>query len=252
MSDPQVAEFRKQCDYLRDRGWLSKGYVYNFDEPTPEQYAVCRDMAGKIRQAGKNIPILLTEQPEEALYGAVDIWCPILNEYARNEQLNKQRQAMGEHAWWYVCLAPGAPWPNYMLTNDPVDARTLSWMQVQHRVEGELYWANTCFPGDVWAQGLPREWPGDGYLCYPGKPRGLTGPVTCIRAERIRDAKEDIELVWLLRQVAARRGQQARAEGVIRQAIGKVVTDFTHYSKRDTDYEAARRMILEEITRLGG
>lgn len=250
MNEEQVARFKEECDFLRGKGWLRKGYVYNFDEPEEKDYAFAVEMAKRIREAGKDIPILLTEQPEEGLHGAVDIWCPLLNLYAATEQRCRERQQKGEHVWWYVCLAPGAPWPNYMLTNDPVDARVLSWLQVKHGVEGELYWAATCFPGDAWAQGLNPQWPGDGYLCYPGKPRGLDGPVTCIRAEAIRDAKEDIELIWLLRKLATEKGQQAQAEQVLRQAVDRVVTDFTHYTKSDADFVAARKMIFEEIRRL--
>ncbi|NPV48551.1 MAG: DUF4091 domain-containing protein [Armatimonadetes bacterium] len=250
MTDEQVEGLREQCDYLRQRGWLSKGYIYNFDEPTEEQYEHCRTMARQIRKGAPDAPILLTEQPERELYGAVDIWCPVLGGYPPKRLECRQRQRLGEHVWWYVCCGPGLPYPNYMLFNDPVDARALSWMQVKYRVEGELYWAATCFPGDVWAQGLSATFPGDGYLCYPGRPLGLPGPVTCIRAERIRDAKEDIELMWLLRQLGAQRGQRARVERVIRQALDAVISDYTHFSKHEIDYDKARETIVAELARL--
>lgn len=250
MTDEQVEEFRKQCDYLRQRGWLSKGYIYNFDEPTEDQYEHCRAMARQIRKGAPDALILLTEQPERELYGAVDIWCPVLEAYPPKRLECRQRQRLGEHVWWYVCCGPKPPYPNYMLFNDPVEARALSWMQVKYDIEGELYWAATCFPGNVWAQGLSATFPGDGYLCYPGRPIGLSGPVTSIRAERIRDAKEDIELMWLLRQLGAQRGQRARAERVIRQALDAVISDYTHFSKRESDYDKAREAIVAEIARL--
>lgn len=145
-------------------------------------------------------------------------------------------------------MVPGPPYPNCMLTNDPVDARALSWMQVKYGIEGELYWSTTFFEGNVWEKATPS--PGDGYLCYPGKPVGREGPVTCIRAERIRDAKEDIELIWLLRQLAAGEGREARAERVIRRALDQVVTNHTQYSKEDAAYDAARQAIVDEIIRL--
>lgn len=250
MTDEQVQVFSEQCDYLRRRGWLSKGYIYNLDEPTEDQYEHCRAMARQIRKGAPDAAILLTEQPEPELYGAVDIWCPVLGAYPSKRLECRQRQRLGEHVWWYVCCGPGLPYPNYMLFNDPVDARALSWMQVKYHIEGELYWATTCFTGDVWAQGLPEPYPGDGYLCYPGRPRGLPGPVTSIRAERIRDAKEDIELMWLLRQLGARRGQRARAEQVIRQALDAVISDYTHFSKDERAYDEAREAIVAEIARL--
>jgi len=103
----------------------------------------------------------------------------------------------------------------------------------------------------VWSRALPEQWPGDGYICYPGKPRGLDGPVTSIRAEMIRAAKQDIELIWLLRQVAAKRGQEGVAEAAVQKALALVCTDFTHYTKSDADIAEARRIVLGEITRIG-
>jgi hypothetical protein len=249
MNEEQLAQFKELCQRLRENGWLDQGYVYIYDEPSEETYADVIALCQQVREAGRDVPILLTEQPEEKLYGWVDVWCPLLNLYAAAQERCRERQKLGEKVWWYVCLAPQPPWPNYLLTNDPIDGRVLSWLQVKHGVQGELYWAVTCFPGNVWEQGLSANWPGDGYLCYPGQPRGLDGPVTCIRAEAIRDGKEDIELLWLLRHLAAEKGQTERAEQVIAQAMERVCRDFTDYTKQDEDLAAARRMIVEEILR---
>ena len=250
MNDAQIAQFKEQCDRLREKGWLGKSYLYNYDEPEEGKYAYCVEMAQGIRKAGADIPILLTEQPEDALIGSVDIWCPILSIFADTRDRCRERQAKGEHVWWYVCCGPGAPWPNYMLTNDPIDGRVLSWLQVKHKIEGELYWAVTCYPGDVWSNALTLQFPGDGYLCYPGKPRGFDGPVSCIRAEVIRDAKEDIELIWLLRKRAADKGQAQQAEAVIARALEIVCPDFTRHAKRQADITRAREMVLQELVRL--
>ena len=247
-----IEQHKKLCQYLRDKGWLAKGYTYWSDEPEEKDYPFIVQLSKQAHEAGTDVPFLMTEQPEKALLGAIDIWCPIAQEFARTLDLCHERQKLGEHVWWYVCCGPTLPWPNYTLLNDPIDARALSWLQVKYGIEGELYWAVTCYPGDVWARGLNDQFPGDGYLCYPGKPRGLDGPVTCIRAEMIREAKQDIELIWLLRQVAAKKGQSAQAEALINRAMAQVCTDFTHFTKKDSDLAAARRMIVGEIVRLGG
>lgn len=241
-------------DYLRAEALLGKGYVYIYDEPTEEDYEKVAGLCRALREAAPDVPILLTEQPEEVLHDYVDLWCPGLGGYAQYRDRCEERRAAGKQVWWYVCCGPLPPWPNYLLTNDPIDGRVLSWMQVKHGVQGELYWAVTCFPGDVWAEAGPASAPGDGYLCYPGAPRGLEGPVTCIRAEVIRDAKEDIELIWLLRQVAAKAGPtaQARAEVAIEKSVGTIITDFTHYTKSAADIAAARRGIVDQILRLQG
>lgn len=252
MDEGQAATFADRCHLLRDKGWLSKGHVYVYDEPVPEQYEQVAGLCVQVHEAGQDVRVLLTEQPEKPLYGHVDIWCPCLHIFADSIDECRKRQQQGDEVWWYVCLAPRAPWPNYNFDNDPIDGRVLSWLQVKHSIAGELYWSVTCFPGDVWAQGLPERCPGDGYLCYPGKPRGLEGPITCIRAEVIRDAKEDIELIWLLRQVAAEEAESTQAEKVIRAALDIVCAEFLEYAKHDEDIVRARRMILSEIVRLSG
>jgi hypothetical protein len=38
---------------------------------------------------------------------------------------------------------------------------------------------------------------------------------------------------------------------VIRQAMGKVVTNLAHYTRRGRDYDVARRLALEGGRRLG-
>ena len=250
LNKEQMARFKGRCQRLREKAPLNKGYVYIYDEPTESKYPEVVELCKQVRNAGRDVPVLLTEQPEPPLYGSVDIWCPNLSFYATAQKRCRERQQLGEQIWWYVCLGPPPPWPNYLLTNDPIDGRVLSWLQVKKGVQGELYWAVTCFQGDVWAKGLPARWPGDGYLCYPGRPRGLDGPVTCIRAEAIRDGKEDIELIWLLRQLAAEKGQTKRSEDTIAQAMERVCRDFTDYTKQDEDLTAARRMIMAEIVRL--
>ena len=249
-TDEEASAWAKVYDDLRAQGLLHKGYVYIYDEPEEKDYAFVASLCKRLRAAAPDVRILLTEEPVEPLYGLVDIWCPVTPNFAANLERCQERQKLGEEVWWYVCCGPTPPWPNYLLTNDLIDGRVLSWQQVKYNVQGELYWAVTCFPGDVWESALGIT-PGDGYLCYPGRPRGLRGPVTCTRAEVIRDAKEDIELIWLLRHEAAAKEKSQRAEEVIARAIGLVTTDFLKYTKNDQDIRAARRLIARELMALG-
>ncbi|MCX7598079.1 MAG: DUF4091 domain-containing protein, partial [Armatimonadetes bacterium] len=248
--EEEVVQLTRLFDRLRAAGVLQKGYVYIYDEPEEAHYDIVASLCKRLREAAPDVRILLTEEPVEPLYGLVDIWCPITPNFAAHLERCRQRQALGEEVWWYVCCGPLPPWPNYLLTNDLIDGRVLSWQQVKYNVDGELYWAVTCFPGNVWDSALGIQ-PGDGYLCYPGRPRGLQGPVTCTRAEIIRDAKEDIELIWLLRHQAAAKGQKEPAEQVVARAIGLVTTDFLKYTKDDRDIQAARRLIAQELVALG-
>ena len=58
------------------KGTLSRSFVYIIDEPKQLgfHYPYIKDYSRLIRKSAPNINFMLTEQPEEPLFGAVDIW----------------------------------------------------------------------------------------------------------------------------------------------------------------------------------
>lgn len=253
-------ETRSVVARLRDQGWLRKGYVYCYDEPTPEQYARCRELADQVHSLGKDVPFLLTEQPEKELFGAVDIWCPILSEIRWDAV--EARRAVGERLWWYTCCGPQAPYPTYLVDDIGLSHRVLSWLQALHRVEGVLYWCvNVWAPYregryldhvGVWdeAEMFPSA-NGDGFLVYPGKPVGVDGPVASVRLEAIRDGNEDVEYVALLRRLLAAKGiAEVDVEARIREIITPVARSFSEWTRDPAVLQAQRRRLAAEIEAL--
>jgi hypothetical protein len=271
LDDPRVSSFRipagwgkvdvagltKTADHLRQHGWLKKGYVYCYDEPTPEQYPIVKELAAQVHSAGRDIPFLMTEQPEEALLGSVDIWCPILSEI--KWEAVDARRAAGERLWWYTCCGPQAPYPTFLIDDAAISHRVLSWLQALHRVEGALYWCiNVWTPYRdgryldelrVWdeAEMFPNA-NGDGFLIYPGNPVGVEGPVSSMRLETIRDGHEDLEYVALLRQRLAATGLTPDAvEARVRELITPVARTFTDWDHDPAVLQSQRRRVAQAI-----
>jgi hypothetical protein len=252
--------------HLRARGWLDKAYTYWFDEPDPKDYEFVVEGMKRIRAAAPGLRRLLTEQPEKALLGHVEIWCGLTPEWTREKV--DARRAAGEEVWWYVCTGPKAPYVTLFIDHPGTEMRLWPWQSWQYGVQGLLVWETTywnspaAFPApklqDPWADpmgyvsgydfqaGHVGYWGnGDGRFVYPPRRADLhdttpclDGPVNSIRWENLRDGMEDYEYFWLLEQevkrVAARkqerdagRLQQARRLLEVPEDISKDLTHFT-------------------------
>ena len=67
--------------HLRERGWLDKAFTYWFDEPDPKDYEFVVAGMKRIKAAAPGVRRMLTEQPEKALLGHVEIWCGLTPEW---------------------------------------------------------------------------------------------------------------------------------------------------------------------------
>ena len=267
----------RMVEHLREKGWLAKAYSYWYDEPGEEDYPyVIKGMD----LLGKNCPgltRLLTEQPEPALVGHVDLWVPVLSRYKPEDAF--ERQAHGDQIWWYVCCGPRAPYPNNFIDHPAINHRIRFWMQEKYGVTGSLYWATTYWWGkdrklrSPWLDGMSinsrgGHWGnGDGILLYPAcrepsKTPVLSGPVVSMRWELLREGLEDREYFWTLRQelrklrprVAALKGKrQAAARFAILQAeraLGapdRLAASLTDYTKDPQDLFAERKRLAQAI-----
>jgi len=246
------------ADRLRALNWLDKAYVYCFDEPTPKQYQECRELAEAIHQVGADIPVLLTEQPEPELYGAIDIWCPILD--ACKWDVLAERRAAGDKVWWYTCIWPPPPYPTYWVDDIGVAHRILSWMQAYHDIRGILYWnvvlwhqkdeRGGLLPTNVWND--PEVYPrgnGEGFLLYPGNHLGIDGPVSSVRLEILRDGNEDFEYFELLRRRLTAKGG-AEVEAQIRSFVTPLAANLKEWGRDPEALLRQRQRLAEAILQL--
>lgn len=270
--------------HLRERGWLNQAYTYWFDEPDPKDYEFVTEGMKRIKAAAPGIHRMLTEQPEPALMGNVEIWCALTPEWTPEKVA--ARRAAGEEVWWYICTGPKAPYVTEFIDHPGTELRLWPWQSWQYGVQGiliweTLYWTSaTAYPSpqlqDPWQD--PMSWQvgyglesgkkspwgnGDGRFLYP--PRrplsdtspNLDEPINSLRWENLRDGMEDYEYFWLLNReierVAGVKGEnrlvpEARA---LLQVPADISQDLTHFTTDPRLMLQHRERVARMIERLG-
>ncbi|AKU91217.1 DUF4091 domain-containing protein [Vulgatibacter incomptus] len=246
--DERIRYWAAIAAHHESKGWSAILFDYAKDEPAKGDLPAIAARARLVKRANEKIRVLLTASLDPSLRGLVDVWTPNLNclwVKSRPEEFCAWRAprsaydpllASGNLLWWYQsCSSHGcgegpsaAPdyfrgWPTYVIDAPGTRARSMGWLAFGGGIGGELYWdtvhayAPNRAPGNPWSGEL-RSFGGngDGTLLYPGSPARIGGdgqvPVPSLRLKQIRDGLEDLEL---LRLVASRPGGRALAEEVV-------------------------------------
>ena len=164
------------------------------------------------------LPNLVTTSKVETVDGFVSTYVPQFQHFDTEaerqgyyDSIQNDEYSSGE-VWWYGCFQPAAPYPTYHVDDYMLSSRTLSWMQYEYGISGNLYWGTNTYvypyghhikPANVWEDAT--RWTGgvsngDGFLLYPGVDYGVYGPLPSMRLESIRDGLEDYEYLWLFEQ----------------------------------------------------
>ncbi|MCP5525256.1 MAG: DUF4091 domain-containing protein [Verrucomicrobiales bacterium] len=271
--------------HLREKGWLDEAFTYWFDEPDPKDYEFVVAGQDRIKAAAPGLQRMLTEQPEPALMGHVDIWCGLTPEWTPEEV--RARRDAGEEVWWYICTGPKAPYVTEFIDHPGTELRLWPWQSWQYGVTGILVWATIywtsplAYPDSLqdpwedpmsWVSGYGRPvgtrspWGnGDGRFLYPPRrdPNTATepcldAPISSIRWENLRDGMEDYEYFWLLDQEIKRVAALPRdsLELVLAEARGLLVVpeevskDLTHFTTDPRTILAHRDKIARMIETL--
>lgn len=251
---PTVAGIQEWVAHFRARGWDSRLFEYDCDEP-PAGCSWGQSLAGAnfIHQASAGMATLLTTNIAEAtahgLTDAIDILTPVVDAVHPQGSMSLRPgydawlARPNKRLWWYQscdqhesCVngTPGpadSTWPSYMVDASPMRNRIFQWMAFLYKIQGELYyqidycWAATdCGSTDPWVSVYAFGGNGDGTLFYPGTPERIGGsapvPVSSIRLKLIRDGMEDYEYLAAL----AKSGDAAFAEATARSFITNVYT----------------------------
>ena len=266
-------------EHLKQKGWLKFAYCYWIDEPhTPEQYDLTKRGMAALKEALLGVRRLLTNYvekfPSPTFYGYVDLWVPILNQF--DEQRAKERQALGEEVWWYVCTGPKAPYPNNFIDHPAITHRIRYWMAAKWNLDGDLYWSMTYWRGKGYRQRNPYEdgqsetpeggyWGnGDGRLLYPPVRQPLpenaepviAPPIPSIRLALISEGIEDYCYFWLLKRLRDNGRARLLPSQLLKladEALGALdrlirsQTDYEHDPKKLHD---ERRKVAEAIEKL--
>lgn len=270
--------------HLRGRGWLEKAYTYWFDEPDPKDYEFVIAGMKRLKDAAPGIKRMLTEQPEPALSGHVEIWCGLTPEWTPEKV--RARSEAGEEVWWYICTVPKAPHVTLFIDHPGIELRLWPWQSWQYGVSGILVWASTywtspaAFPppkqqnpwedpmgyvsGYDFKPGHVGYWGnGDGRFLYPPRTHkdrtgpNLEPPVNSLRWENLRDGMEDYEYLWLLNNATDRAQKQGARPDLVAQARElrrvppEVSKDLTRYAIDPRPLLTHRERLAAMIAKLG-
>jgi hypothetical protein len=272
-------------EHLKQKGWLKFAYCYWVDEPSPQQYEDVKRGMAALKEACSGVRRLLTfcfdKAPVPVFYDFVDLWVPVMP--LLDEERARERQALGEEVWWYVCTGPKAPYPNNFIDHPAITHRIRYWMASKWNLDGDLYWSMTYWRGKGWRLRNPYEdgqsetpeggyWGnGDGRLLYPPVRQPLpenaepviAPPIPSLRLALIAEGIEDFCYLKLLKQLRDRgRDRVERAkflpslEKVLKQAdealasLDRLIRSQTDYERDPQKLYAERRKVAEAIERL--
>jgi len=278
-AEPFSPEFNKTVksylsaveSYFDKNGWRDR-LVFNspIDEPnTKKAYEDTRLYAELVHEAVPGIPFLSTESPVTdnpdwgTLRGYVNNFC--VNGNSLNDPAVKQalieEQARGGEATWYISCDQAYPQPNYFIDAPVLDPVMVPWITARYKMDGILYWA-----ANFWSQ-TPDPWldpvtyisgfrcsggyvlNGEGSLIYPGDRTkqytgqpNVTGPVSSIRFEMLREGIEDYEYLWLLKDKGA--GDFAE------EMINNMVIDVSTFSRNLEELYLTRKEMARRLEEL--
>lgn len=258
-------------------------YVSIIDEPGEDRFelvkricdaieAIKKDVAETenftnkedVRQALLRLYNIVTVFQWPQLYGHVRCFCPLFSIYSMPEYVreSKRFQKLGGHVWWYGCIAPMHPHPNYHLDDNLQNIRAVPYLQMKYGTEGNLYWGvnvhkfydaaqKKYVETDIYEK--PTAYPGcngDGFLLYPMKPFALSQPVPSLRLEMIRKANEDYEYLWLMEQEFNRLKKQYKLNAEFSEYLARLCDTIAFRTAvRETyiDFDAVKREICKLI-----
>lgn len=279
-----VSYYSEWARHFRANGWFDRLFHYTVDEPTLAQYPLILSRAAALHTADPGLRSLVTHQLDAALFGAVNIWTPVIN-YVHNKSAADgawevfgnhradydARLAAGDRLWWYQsCMShgcgplDGAPvpvgdtplyfngWPSYMIDTPGMANRIMEWLTWSYGVGGELYFHTTA----AYEFGYRTPWTaryhfggnGDGTLFLPGRPDVIGGrthiPIETVRLKLIREGLEDYEYLARVAQLGDRGFADAQAR--------TLVTNTHTWASAPAALYAARTALAQRILALQG
>lgn len=218
--------------------WGGRWVQHIADEPTDtnaSDYTVASEM---VRMHLGDLPTFEATMTR-SLVGAVDMWCPQVQEWQANRDFFDERQRDGDRVWVYTCLRPGGPWLNRLLDQERLRQVYFGWGAAKEGWDGYLHWGFNHWKADPFTQSVVdhpampktdnRLPAGDTHVVYPG----LEEPWSGLRFEAHRIGLEDHALLQMLR------AEQSEA------IIDTVYRAADDWDGSVSKYRAARRQLLQ-------
>ena len=216
------------------------------DEPTSVNAKCYSDVSMQIKTIYPKIKIMEATNTRESLGNAIDIWCPIINDFQENEDFFRSREKLGEKVLVYTCLVPGGKWLNRTLDMEKIRQVYFGWGGSKYNTMGYLHWGLNQYKADPFNQSVikhpsPIAGPnnflpaGDTHVIYPGE----EGPLSSLRFEAHRIGCEDYELLEMLKKIDF---------DFHKKIIDKIFTNYTSYSTSLKKYKRIKKRILKTVS----
>jgi hypothetical protein len=234
-------------DFTTRHGLTGNWLQHISDEPGAVQAQCYKDVVQQVRSIYPSILIMDATSDRDTLAGAVDVWCPTIDDFQKNESFFRGRERHGEKVLVYTCLIPGGQWLNRLLDQERLRQVYFGWGAAAYNTAGYLHWGLNQYQGvDPFQQSVvhhpsPQATPenflpaGDTHIVYPGP----AGPLSSTRFEAMRIGVEDYELLQILK---------AKESGNVGGVIRQVFRDYTDYSTDVFVYRAARKELLDALS----
>jgi len=229
--------------YNLTQSWLQ----HISDEPTAVQARCYKEVVAQVRSIYPEIRIMEATSDRDTLAGAVDIWCPTIDDFQKNETFFRSRERYNEKVLVYTCLTPGGQWLNRLLDQERLRQVYFGWGAARYNTFGYLHWGlNQYQVKDPFTQSVVRHPSpiatpnnflpaGDSHIIYPG----TAGPLSSTRFEATRIGIEDYELLRLLK---------AKDEEKAATLIRRIFRNYTDYTTSVAEYRSARQALLEALS----
>lgn len=235
----KIKKFTKK--YNLTNQWLQ----HIADEPTNNNAECYRQVSKQIKAIYPEIKIMEATNAKESLNGAIDFWCPIINDFQENESFFRSREKIGEKVLIYTCLVPGGKWLNRTLDMERIRQVYFGWAGSKYNTFGYLHWGLNQYKADPFKQSVvkhpsPIASPtnylpaGDTHIIYPGE----DGPLSSIRFEAHRKGIEDYELLEILKSKNKRKHSKI---------VKKLFLDYKNYSTSINKYMRVKRKLLKSL-----
>jgi hypothetical protein len=232
--------------YAAAHGFADRSVYYACDEPRSDNWTTC---PGNLAVATTMPKLVTTSYDDAQAHGQAvntDILVPVVNYLGGKDAGHQgdQRPAYDNwlagdarnKLWMYtsnMSFGSDGPttsntwnsdywngWPGYAIDAPALQARATAWLAYEYRVTGELYWNATERLPSAWTDSYEQGGNGDGTLFYPGTvariggPAGTDIPIESARLKRMRDGRQDYELLRLVEQRFGRATAAQAAESV--------------------------------------
>ncbi len=271
--DVIIKLLQERMPAIQKAGLEELAYLYGFDEVNDEVFPRIKEIFGAAHKLYPNLQTMTTGYDNTfgrttGLRDYVDIWVPLIPEYNMIEA--DRLRAEGKDMWWYLCVGPRHPYPNWFVESPTIEARLLMGaMSYKYRVGGVLYFATNGWklvekpiesgPYTDWYPGSGKDRGGayangDGSLFCAGP----DGPVTTLRYENIRDGLEDYEYLYILadvvKDVAGKPASIERAAYLqharnLLSVCDDVVESSSRYTREPWRLYSFRRDVAEAIVK---